>query len=231
MRDRLNMQEEHLEELNGWDEEVKVEVQEMVQETLENVAERNSQLESVVDILQRELKDLRAKVCAARTEGGHEVVACLEVRLEVPKPKEFRGKRDAKEIDNFLWGLKQYFKAIGINTDDRRITAASMYLGDIALLWWRRWCDDRLGGVLNKAALAKPKDKSKGWADKGKQPRDKDSGDGKPQSKWKGKSTWKRKPSSNKEDKSKSCFLCDGPHWVRDCLKRFKLVAIASEEE
>ncbi|EOY14208.1 Uncharacterized protein TCM_033493 [Theobroma cacao] len=241
MRDRLDVQEEHVEELNGRDEELKGEVQEMVREMLENVAERNSQLESV---------------------------------------------------------------ATGISTDDRRITVASMYLGDTALLWWRCRYDDRLGGApvrtwidfqtelrkqfypeyamdeargklrrlvqkgdvreyvreFSELALqvgdlgerealftfmdglkpwakqelqrrgvqdltlamavaeglidysrsdkdrtepAKPKDKGKGWADKGKQSRDKERGDGKPPSKWKSKSTWKGKSSGSKEDKPK----------------------------
>ncbi|EOY20356.1 Uncharacterized protein TCM_045948 [Theobroma cacao] len=164
----------------------------------------------------RELEDLRAEVHVARAEGGSEAAARPEVRLEVPKPKEFRDRRDAKEIDNFLWGLKQYFKVTEINTDDRRITAASMYLGDTALLWWRHRCDDRLGGAP---------------ADKGKQSRDEDDGNGKPQSPWNGNSTWKGKPSGSKEDKPKSYFLCEGPHFVRDYPKRVKLVAIASEEE
>lgn len=64
----------------------------------------------------------------------------------------------------------------------------------------------------DKVAPAKQRDKGKGWADKDKQPRDKDSGDGKPQQWWKDKSTWKGKHSENKEDKPKSCFLCDSPH-------------------
>ncbi|EOY03061.1 Uncharacterized protein TCM_017485 [Theobroma cacao] len=212
MRDRLDVQEEHLEELNGLDEELKGKVHEMVREMLENVAEQNSQLESMVEILQHELEDLRAEVRAARAEGGYEVAARSEVRLEVPKPKELRCKRDAKEIDNFLWGLEQYFKVTGISTDDHQMTAASMYLGDTALLWWRHRCDDRLGGApvltwvdfqtelrkqlypkyamdeargkllaeglidysrldKDRTESAKPKDKGKGWEDKGKQSR------------------------------------------------------------
>ncbi|EOY26319.1 Uncharacterized protein TCM_027814 [Theobroma cacao] len=310
IRDRLDVQEEHVEELNGQDEELKGEVQEMVREMLENVAERNSQLESVVEIMQRELEDLRAEVRAARAEGGYEAAARPEVRLEVPKPKEFCGKRDAKEIDNFLWGLSS----------------------DTALLWWRRRCDDRLGGALvrtwvdfqcelrkqfypeyamdeargklrrlvqrgdvreyvrefsdlalqvgdlgerealftfmdglkpwakqelqrrgvqdltcamavaeglidyscpdkDRTEPTKPRDKGKGWADKGKQSRDEDGGNGKPQSPWKGNSAWKGKPSGSKEEKPKNCFLCEGPHFVRDYPQRAKLAAIASEDE
>ncbi|EOY14319.1 Uncharacterized protein TCM_033700 [Theobroma cacao] len=42
MRDCLDVQDEHLDELNAWDEELKREVQEMVRETLEIMIERNA---------------------------------------------------------------------------------------------------------------------------------------------------------------------------------------------
>ncbi|KAL6320381.1 hypothetical protein AAG906_007078 [Vitis piasezkii] len=38
-------------------------------------------------------------------------------RVEVPKPHMFSGKRDAKELDNFLWHMEHYFKAIAL-TDE-----------------------------------------------------------------------------------------------------------------
>ncbi|RVX13084.1 hypothetical protein CK203_017991 [Vitis vinifera] len=33
-------------------------------------------------------------------------------RVEVPKPHMFNGKRDAKELDNFLWHMERYFEAL-----------------------------------------------------------------------------------------------------------------------
>ncbi|WJZ89580.1 hypothetical protein VitviT2T_008789 [Vitis vinifera] len=38
-------------------------------------------------------------------------------RVEVPKPHTFSGKRDAKELDNFLWHMERYFEAIAL-TDE-----------------------------------------------------------------------------------------------------------------
>ncbi|RVW73948.1 hypothetical protein CK203_053159 [Vitis vinifera] len=35
-------------------------------------------------------------------------------RVEVPKPHTFNGKRDAKELDNFLWHMECYFEAIAL---------------------------------------------------------------------------------------------------------------------
>ena len=33
-------------------------------------------------------------------------------RVEVPKPHMFNGKKDAKELDNFLWHMERYFEAL-----------------------------------------------------------------------------------------------------------------------
>ncbi|KAF2324198.1 hypothetical protein GH714_009880 [Hevea brasiliensis] len=60
------------------------------------------------------------------------------VRVEVPKPNAFHGGRNAKEIDNFLWSLEQYFRAFGITEDARKIDHAPLYLADTAMVWWRR---------------------------------------------------------------------------------------------
>ena len=59
-------------------------------------------------------------------------------RINVPKLKSFGGSRNAREVDNFLWGLDQYFGAVGITEDDAKIRTATLYLTDTAMLWWRR---------------------------------------------------------------------------------------------
>lgn len=70
--------------------------------------------------------------------------ASTSITLKVPKPKEFRGKREAKEVNNFFWGVEQYFKAMGITDHALKVNTAAMYLTDIALLWWRGRCDVKL---------------------------------------------------------------------------------------
>nr|CAN77324.1 hypothetical protein VITISV_012650 [Vitis vinifera] len=45
-------------------------------------------------------------------------------RVEVPKPHTFSGKRDAKELDNFLWHMERYFEAIALT--DEATKAKSM---------------------------------------------------------------------------------------------------------
>ncbi|CAM8925756.1 unnamed protein product [Rhodiola kirilowii] len=62
-----------------------------------------------------------------------------EVRpIDAPKPKSFGGARNARDIDNFLWGMEQYFEALGVENESVKIRTAALYLTDTAMLWWRR---------------------------------------------------------------------------------------------
>ena len=58
--------------------------------------------------------------------------------MEVPKPHTFSGNRDAKELDNFLWHMDCYFKAITLMDEATKVHTATLYLNDNATLWWRR---------------------------------------------------------------------------------------------
>ncbi|XP_074339849.1 uncharacterized protein LOC141677709 [Apium graveolens] len=68
--------------------------------------------------------------------GG--VVTREAPRNEIPKPKSFEGKRDAKEVENFLWNLEQYFEGMEVSDEQTKVRMAIRYLSDIATLWWRR---------------------------------------------------------------------------------------------
>ena len=62
--------------------------------------------------------------------------------MEVPKPQGFSGKRDAKELDNFLWHMERYFEAITLTDEVAKVRIATLYLTNIATLWWcRRFTD------------------------------------------------------------------------------------------
>ena len=65
-------------------------------------------------------------------------VATPTTKVRVPEPKSYCGARNAKEIDNFIWSLEQYFKAIGVADHAKKIECASLYLQDTAMVWWRR---------------------------------------------------------------------------------------------
>jgi len=58
--------------------------------------------------------------------------------LDAFKPKSFNGKREAKELDTFLWNIERYFKYLKMDDDESKITTATLLLTDNALMWWRR---------------------------------------------------------------------------------------------
>ena len=67
-------------------------------------------------------------------------------KIKVPEPKQFNGSRNAKELENFLWDMEQYFKAARI-PDREQVSITSMYLSGDAKLWWRtRMADDLSAG-------------------------------------------------------------------------------------
>ena len=48
------------------------------------------------------------------------------------------GSDHARELDNFLWSVEKYFDALCLENNASKINIATMYLGDDAILWWRR---------------------------------------------------------------------------------------------
>ncbi|KAL2235185.1 UNVERIFIED_CONTAM: hypothetical protein Sindi_1250700 [Sesamum indicum] len=58
-------------------------------------------------------------------------------RLRIPEPKAYSGERDAKEVENFLCDMEQYFLAADVRDEARKVATATMYLTGDAKLWWR----------------------------------------------------------------------------------------------
>ena len=56
-------------------------------------------------------------------------------RVDVPKSKSYAGARNAREVENFLWSLEQYYGAMGITEDAIKVQTATLYLTVIAMLW------------------------------------------------------------------------------------------------
>ncbi|KAK3026584.1 hypothetical protein RJ639_041604 [Escallonia herrerae] len=59
-------------------------------------------------------------------------------RPRVPEPKNYGGARDAKELENFLFDIEQYFRAIRVDSEATKVSMAAMYLVGDAKLWWRK---------------------------------------------------------------------------------------------
>ena len=56
-------------------------------------------------------------------------------KIKIPEPKPFCGARDAKALKNFIFDIKQYFKATNTNTEEAKVTLATMHLFEDAKLW------------------------------------------------------------------------------------------------
>ena len=120
-----------------------------VTQSVDAVTQKNTALEAMVVALREEMAELKRELSACKAViGGGVLAAAPTHRVDVPKPKEFKGTRSAKDVDNFLWGMEQYFRVMGIVEDATKVSIASMYLVDIALLWLRRRCNEtRPGGA------------------------------------------------------------------------------------
>ncbi|KAK3020405.1 hypothetical protein RJ639_045710 [Escallonia herrerae] len=59
-------------------------------------------------------------------------------RPRVQEPKSYGGARDAKELENFLFDIEQYFRAIRVDSEVTKVSMAAMYLVGDAKLWWRK---------------------------------------------------------------------------------------------
>ncbi|CAL8169827.1 unnamed protein product [Prunus armeniaca] len=58
--------------------------------------------------------------------------------LDSFKPKSYNEKREAKELDMFLWNIERYFKYLKLEDDEPKINTATLFLIDNTLMWWRR---------------------------------------------------------------------------------------------
>ena len=82
---------------------------------------------------------MRQELAIYKAVVSARVMATQEAfRVEVPKPQGFSGKRDAKELDNFLWHIERYFEAIALTDEATKVRTATLYLTDTTTLWWHR---------------------------------------------------------------------------------------------
>ncbi|KAG8500951.1 hypothetical protein CXB51_002950 [Gossypium anomalum] len=98
--------------------------------------------------LSTRIEELEGELALCRAAVGEGVSSAALSNEYVPKLKEFVGTRSAFDVDNFLWRMENYFRAKGIVDDAGKVQTASLFLTDIALLWWRgRTTDKRQGEI------------------------------------------------------------------------------------
>ncbi|XP_020082254.1 uncharacterized protein LOC109705882 [Ananas comosus] len=101
--------------------------------------ERKKLIEELVTRVEK-VEDLKTRVTILEkaVARGHEPQREFASKVRVPEAQNFRGTRDEKKVDNFLWHMERYFKAVRLDKEEEKVQAASMYLADNAMLWWRR---------------------------------------------------------------------------------------------
>ncbi|CAL9005149.1 unnamed protein product [Prunus brigantina] len=113
----------------------------------------NSAIDSIKLDVQTKLDHFLAELTSLReevTEVKGDWALCKEAvvnKIRTPrepkvldsfKPKSYNGKREAKELDTFLWNIERYFKYLKLEEDELKINTATLFLTDNALMWWRR---------------------------------------------------------------------------------------------
>ncbi|KAK3042477.1 hypothetical protein RJ639_000201 [Escallonia herrerae] len=107
-------------------------------ELRERFTELFNSLQEQLDEVKVGVEEIRqdGAMCKRTIAGG--AVVTPSPSLDTPKPKEFRGKRDAKELDNYIWHMERYFEGASITDEKTKVRTATLYLTDTATLWWHR---------------------------------------------------------------------------------------------
>lgn len=115
--------------------------------TVDELRQWKDAWEALLEAMRAEMIELKAKLAEVEVTRVNGVITVQPgPRVDASKPKEFKGSHVAKDVDNFLWYMEQYFRAMGITNGALWVSTAAMYLTDNALLWWHRRSEI---GVMN----------------------------------------------------------------------------------
>ena len=95
----------------------------------EEFQERTRSLEGEILLLKR-----------AMVQGIPSASDSPPAKVRVLEPKPFSGAQNAKDLENFLWDMEQYFVAAG-----EQVQITTMYLSGYARLWWQIKSSDDVG--------------------------------------------------------------------------------------
>ncbi|KAE8689123.1 hypothetical protein F3Y22_tig00110943pilonHSYRG00133 [Hibiscus syriacus] len=138
-----------LEKVESVEDVLREETQALISELTENVEERTRGLESMYLAMRAEImwevKELKSEMLVYKAVVLNGVTGEAQAprpRIDVPKPKEYKGSRNAQDVENFIWGMEQFFRGMGIEDDTTKVNVTSNYLNDVSMLWWRRRCSE-----------------------------------------------------------------------------------------
>ena len=96
MRDKFEDIEERIEGLDSKMEELREEMQGVLNESVDALVQKDGSLEAMMVAMREEIEELKRELTVCKTAIGGGVLAMTpNPRVDVPKPKEFKGARFA----------------------------------------------------------------------------------------------------------------------------------------
>lgn len=87
------------------------------------VAKLREEFKEEISKIRKTVKDLQADMvlCKQSMVNGGGEASHHALKIDVPNPSPFVGKREAREVDDFLWEMKQYLEGVKITDEDSKI--------------------------------------------------------------------------------------------------------------
>ncbi|KAK3031582.1 hypothetical protein RJ639_036381 [Escallonia herrerae] len=83
-------------------------------ELRERFTELFKSLQEQLDVVKVGMEEIGQDAAMCKRAIASGAVVTPSPRVDTPRPKEFGGKRDAKELDKYVWHMEQYFEGAGI---------------------------------------------------------------------------------------------------------------------
>ena len=152
VQDTLNTLEVRADALEGEYGEFKIATKALMQDQADSLRGEfrafHDELQKLRSFVQSELRVIRAEVDEVRsnwawrkrtlTLSPASTSTSDARRIDVPKPNTYDGAHNATVIDNFLFGLEQYFDAMAVRDEASKVGTTLTFLQGAAQLWRRR---------------------------------------------------------------------------------------------
>ncbi|XP_070011357.1 uncharacterized protein [Nicotiana sylvestris] len=99
-------------------------------------------MQQTIDDLTDKFNVVNAALQGLLRGGGNQIEgsanpAFVTQKLKIPELKPYSGARNAKEVENFIFDIEQYFDVVGGLEEAKKVTTAAMYLQGDVKLWWQ----------------------------------------------------------------------------------------------
>ena len=100
-----------------------------------------AQLTAVIMSLQQQVQALQAQVAAQGQTGPHGQPAGLPSAKAICHPEMFEGRRQGEKLEEWIYKMDMYLRAMQVAENLRVLTAVSFFQGN-AMTWWRALIGD-----------------------------------------------------------------------------------------